>query len=313
MFEREVVFREIKGYPMAHASTIVQVDDGDILVAWYAGYYEGAPNQAIFLSRLSSGEWSKPVKVVDTPGKPDGNPVFFKDRLGRVYLYYVTMHGGWWETCDIRYVVSRDGGYTWSCPRVFHEELGWMIRNEPVRLSTGEIVFPIYDERDWSSLFLVSRDEGRTWVQSNKLVSRPGNIQPAVVELGDGSLLAYMRTGGRGGHIWQSRSFDHGLTWTAPTSTRFRNPNSAVDLVKLSDGSLLLAFNDSSTSRTPLSLTLSEDDGWTWRYYRIVERGEGEYSYPSLLEGRDGLIHLVYTNDRRNIAHVVFDLDWVKS
>jgi len=311
MFRKEVIFKTIRGYPRSHASTIVQANNGDILVAWYAGDYEGAANQAIFLSRLTDGKWSPPLKVVDTPGKPDGNPVLFKKKTGEIYLYYVVMHGRGWETCDIRYVMSNDQGFSWSPMKIFHKELGWMIRNEPIYLSTGEIIFPIYDERDWSSIFLVSKDEERTWIQSNKLISRPGNIQPAVVELSDRSLLAFMRTSGKGGYIWYSRSFNHGLTWTNPKHTNFKNPNSAIDLIKLSNGSLLLAFNDSFNSRTPLSLILSEDEGETWKYYKVIEKREGEYSYPSLLEDKDGLIHLVYTNNRKNIAHVVFNLDWL--
>src|SRR5688500_6720667 len=47
----------------AHSSAICALPSGDLLAVWYGGSREGAPDVALFTSRLPAGksEWSKPV------------------------------------------------------------------------------------------------------------------------------------------------------------------------------------------------------------------------------------------------------------
>lgn len=76
--------------------------------------------------------------------------------------------------------------------------------------------------------------------------------------------------------------------------------------------------------RAPLTLCLSEDGGRTFPLRRVVEEGPGtclsnnaldgknqELSYPAMVEGPDGRLHLAYTFHRRAIKYVVLDADWV--
>jgi predicted neuraminidase len=90
------------------------------------------------------------------------------------------------------------------------------------------------------------------------------------------------------------------------------NPNAGTDMIRLISGNLLLAFNNSKTGRTPLSLAISEDGGASWKVVKDVESDPGEYSYPSLCQGSDGVIHLTYTFRRETIKHVGFIEDWLK-
>lgn len=311
MFRKTIIFSEIRGYPHSHASTVVALENGDLLAAWYSGDYEGAGNQSIFISRFVIREeiWTIPRIAAGTQGFPDGNPVLFLDRNSILWLYFVTMYGRGWDTCRVKRMFSQDQGNAWSHPEILINELGYMTRNKPI-YARRTLVFPIYDERDWSSLFLLSEDGGRSWRFSEKIRSPGGCIQPAVVELSDGRLLAYMRTGG-GGAALRSFSEDGGLSWTTPTRAGIKNPNSALDLVKVSSRALVVAYNDSTSRRTPLVVALSEDEGETWTCKRAIERGEGESSYPSLAKGSDGIIHMTYTYERRRIAHVCFDMEWL--
>ena len=161
------------------------------------------------------------------------------------------------------------------------------------------------------------------------IVSTPKNEQPAVVQLADGSLLAYMRTGGTGGSCWASRSFDFGRTWTPAEPGPFKNPNSAMAMIRLASGNLVAVYNDSADHnyRTPLNAALSLDDGATWPFIRSLETRPGrfnylgvsvdgqdnvEYSYPAIAQSRDGLIHIVYTNDRENIKHLACNETWLQ-
>ena len=54
--------------------------------------------------------------------------------------------------------------------------------------------------------------------------------------------------------------------------------------------------------RTPLTLALSRD-GLHWQEVLTLEEGEGEFSYPSIIEGCDGSLHIVYTWNRRKIKY----------
>jgi predicted neuraminidase len=48
-------------------------------------------------------------------------------------------------------------------------------------------------------------------------------------------------------------------------------------------------------------------DGTSWHGALVLEDGPGEYSYPALIQTRDGLVHVTYTWRRERIKHVVID------
>jgi predicted neuraminidase len=157
-------------------------------------------------------------------------------------------------------------------------------------------------------------DVDSAWTESNIVSTgegfKKGNIEPAIVELGDGTLLMYMRSGSRT-CVWQSRSSDGGLTWTPPIKTSLPNPDSAVELCGLWDGRIMLALNNSPDTRNPLSIAISEDDCKTWLGFRALEDGPGSFSYPAAIQTDDGLIHITYTYKREGIKHVTIDPAWI--
>ncbi len=158
-----------------------------------------------------------------------------------------------------------------------------------------------------------------TWTEGGRIKSPRGNIQPAIVQLSDRSLLAYCRRGGgygrdEVGFVVRSTSRDGGRTWATGVDSPFPNPNAAVDLIRLRSGSLLLVCNPSMNARTPLTVALSEDEGKTWPYRRNVVEGPGDFAYPSAFQARDGSIRLVFTSHGRTVVnHAVFDENWVRS
>ena len=79
-------------------------------------------------------------------------------------------------------------------------------------------------------------------------------------------------------------------------------------------GRLLLAYNPQTANRNKLALALSRDAGASWSAPRLVEDATGgeEFSYPALLQGRDGTIHLAYTWQRKAIKHVSFAPSWLE-
>lgn len=308
-----------------HASTIVELQNGDFLAAWWEGSYETADDVVVSASRLKHGSesWSEPFVLADTYGKPEGNPVLFVSPNGRAWLFYMTMFGKWWNTCKIKYKTSEDDGYTWSNPAFLVDRIGLMLRNKPITLSSGRIVLPIYNESSIDdkennySLMLLSDDEGKNWRFSEPIRSSPPNLQPSVIERSDGSLLAYCRyyvypVPGKEGRIWQSISKTAGESWSVATRSLFQNPNAGIDMVKTFKGNVVLAFNDSTEKRNPLAIALSEDNGLSWSFKRTMESDPGTFDYPAIIQSRESLIHLTYSYNHLSIKHVTFDEDWVQ-
>ena len=199
-----------------------------------------------------------------------------------------------------------------------YQRLGWMPRVHPVVLPSGRWLLPLYTDTYSVSLMGISDDEGKTWKASKPMIGW-GNIQPAIVRKKDGTLVAYMRENGVTEHIRMSESKDDGMTWSPVTSTEFANPGAGVDVVGLSDGNWVLIYNDSAKGRHTLAVSLSDDEGKTWKWTRHIEKVEkdrGSFHYPSITQGADGTIHASYTWNKpkqgSSIHHAAFNEAWIR-
>jgi len=290
-------------------------------VTWYGGSYESSDDEALFMARRKNGarEWEPPRMLLRNPAAPVGNAVIFLDQRQRVWIVWgrlegtqpLTAHTGW-ERTRLFYRISKDNGNTWSEDQLFPmDTTGWLPRNLPIQLASGELVLPLSDERDHRDLsfFVITKDAGATWVLSaNVPNAQSQGEQPAVAQRPDGSLLAFLRTGPR---LLQSESFDGGMSWSPAKSTEFKNPDAAISLRALRNGHLILAWNNQERGRSPLHIARSTDGGKTWGDPLMLESNPGEYSYPSIFQTSDGLIHVVYTYRRYSIKHVAFNEDWL--
>jgi predicted neuraminidase len=194
-----------------------------------------------------------------------------------------------------------------------------MVRGRPIVLSNGEYLLPVYHETgadreivgpDSTSLFLRYNAKTRLWTETGAIRSTRGNIQPAVVEIGaKGHLIAYSRRGGgygkeSSGYIIRAESTDYGQSWTEGKDSAFANPNSAIEFLKLRNGHLLLVYNDSMSSRTPLTAALSTDGGKTFAHRKNIGEGKNSFAYPYAIQTRDGKIRVVYTSDQRSVINM---------
>ncbi len=317
----ELIFEKIPGAPNHHASSIIEAPNGDLLVTWYGGSYESSDDEALFMARRKKGQrtWDAPVMLWRDLKQPVGNAVIFTDQRNRVWIIWGRMeakqpllaHTGW-ERTRLLYRISDDNGYHWSADKLFPmDTTGWLPRNLAIKLTTGELVVPLSDERNNTDLsfFVITKDSGATWTRSNIIPNAQSQgEQPTVAQRMDGSLLAYLRTGPR---LLQTESFDKGITWTPAKLTELKNPDAAISLCSLKNGSLILAWNNQEHGRSPLHIARSTDGGNTWSTPIALESNPGEYSYPSVVQTSDGLIHVIYTYRRYSIKHVVFNEDWL--
>lgn len=300
-----------------HPSSITELDNGDLLLAYYGGGGEYETETAVYGSRLKRGSkrWSKPVVLAANPMYSMGNPVIWQAPDSRVWLFFVVRPGETWSTSRIGTKTSDDRGRTWSDTFMVTFDEGTMVRSRPIVLSDGHYLLPIYHETgadtektgaDTSSIFLRFDPVTKQWTHSNKVFSRMGNLQAGVVELEPGHLLALCRRGGDyepgdDGYVVKTESRDGGRTWSAGVETDFPNPNASVELIKLASGNLLFIYNHSMHERTPLRAVLSTDGGRTWPRKLDLAAGEGSFSYPTAIQTRDGKIHVTYTSDERTV------------
>ena len=94
------------------------------------------------------------------------------------------------------------------------------------------------------------------------------------------------------------------------------NNNSGTDAVTLKDGRQLLVYNhvlpDSTWvkgkgPRTPLNVAVSKD-GKKWYAALVLEDSPiSQYSYPSVIQSKDGMVHIVYTWRRERVKYVKID------
>lgn len=177
--------------------------------------------------------------------------------------------------------------------------LGWFTRAHPHITPAGRLIVGLYSDGFSVSLAAYTDDLGATWSVSEPIVGG-ANIQPSFARRRDGSLLAFMRDNGpppKRVHV--SSSPDNGQTWSPVTDhPQLANPGAGLELTNLRDGRMLVAYNDTEQGRHQLAVAVSGDDGLTFPHKRYIEKAEpgaGRYHYPSVIQTRDGLIHLTYS------------------
>ncbi len=316
--------------PYKHPASATELANGDLYLVYYGGQGEYARDTTVFGARLRKGAttWEAPVPIARDPFRSVGNGVVWQAPDGLVWLFYVVRFGDTWSTSRIQAKVSRDMAQTWSDAFPLALEAGMMVRNSPIVLHDGSYLLPVYyeDGNDTESVgprstsrFLRYDPKTQVWESLGEIRSPRGNIQPAVVELSPGHLVAYARRGGGygptdNGWLVRAESRDGGRTWSEGRDSSFPNPNSAVDFLKLSSGALLLVYNDHMWKRTPLMLALSDDGDRSYPVKKALASGENSYAYPVAFQARDGRIHVVYTSDSRKVInHATFSEAWIRS
>jgi predicted neuraminidase len=160
----------------------------------------------------------------------------------------------------------------------------------------------------------ISDDSGKTWYASQPLAGF-GSIQPTVLRRNDGSLVAYMRENGPLKHIRVCESKDEGISWGKVGAIDLPNPGAGIDAVRLDDGRWLLVYNDTTRGRNSLAVSISNDEGKSWKWTRHLEHADkGSYHYPAVIQSKDHRVHVVYSyspESGQTIKHAAFDVDWV--
>jgi predicted neuraminidase len=304
----EFIF-ETAPFASCHATTIVETNSG-LVAAWFGGTREGAADVEIWLSRRVGDQWTPPVEVANGV-QPDGkplpcwNPVLFQPKTGPLRLFYKVgpSPSKWWGMER----TSTDDGQTWSEAAPLPEGMLGPVKNKPVELPNGDVLCGTSTESaaGWQVHF-ERRTPAGVWSATPALNDGKeiGAIQPSILFLGGDRLRALGRT--KQGRLFEIASENLGATWGKMSLLDVPNPNSGTDAVTLRDGRHLLVYNHTPKGRTPLNVALSRD-GVAWQPALVLESEPGEYSYPAVIQTRDGKIHITYTWKRQRVRHVVLD------
>lgn len=293
-------------FPSCHASTIVETDNG-FLASWFGGTYERHPDVCIYTSENIDGKWSVPALVADgimndTLRYPCWNPVLFKRTDGDIVLYYKIGPNPreWWGL----YKVSTDQGATWSEEVKIPDMLLGPIKNKPELLKDGTILYPTSFETSekWDIYVETSTQDLTDWRKIEIDNNGFNAIQPTVLFHEDGKIQMLCRSKEK--KIVETWSADQGKSWSPVTATELLNNNSGIDAVSLKNGLHLLICNPVEKGRNKLVVLVSAD-GKSWKEMIVLENApEGEFSYPAIIEAKDGTIHITYTYNRVKVKYV---------
>lgn len=313
LIRQEFVFADVP-FPSCHASTVLPLDDGKVLVAWFGGTHEKHEDVGVWVSVRDNDRWSFPQEVANGVQHADKrypcwNPVLMMQPTGEISLFYKVGPNPreWWGMV----ITSSDGGYTWSIPRRLPEDILGPVKNKAIFLKESSWLCPSSTEHDgWKVHMEITDDFGATWKRIGPIDGGEIQaIQPTILRH-EGKLQLLCRSKKSG--IVESWSEDQGLNWSPLKPTDLPNPNSGIDGVSMGPTEHYLVFNPTSTpegewggDRHPLVLGVSTD-GANWKILHTLESMPGEYSYPAIAASKDGYLHITYTYKREKIKHVVY-------
>ncbi|MBN1807371.1 MAG: SUMF1/EgtB/PvdO family nonheme iron enzyme [Sedimentisphaerales bacterium] len=341
-----------------HDPALVDCPNGDLLAIWYSCLDEPGRELTILASRLRYGtdEWEPASLFWDAPDRNDHAPALWFDGRNTIYHFNGLSAAATWGNLATIMRTSVDSGATWSKARLINPEHG--LRHMPVesvfQTKEGFLILPcdaVTGGRGGTAVH-VSRDGGTTWIDHGQGKPDPSfesgskgawvaGIHAGVVQLRDGSLMAFGRGNNIDNRMPMSISKDMGRIWTYSAS-EFPPIGGGQRLVlrRLIEGPILLiSFTDRKGMVIPdaagnkrrvfgMFAALSFDEGKTWPCKRLITAGgpakkiegggnTGEFTmddthaepkgYLAATQTPNGLIHLISSKQ-----HYVFNLAWIK-
>ncbi len=194
---------------------------------------------------------------------------------------------------------------------------GWETRTTPVSInlpnSHQRLLLPLYSDGLNFSLVIYSDDDGKTWHYANTPIASRAGIQPSIVQLPNGDLIAFMRNNAgviNLNRVLMSRSCDNGLSWSPAVpvmASGLTNESASLSATLLnkgqyaSDPAVLLVFNPDQKRQilNAAIATVKSDDTLNWQKPITLESStvnNTTFEYPSAIQSNTGVVAISFSH-----------------
>lgn len=318
--------RKFQGCP-----TIAVTRNGRIYLGWYSGGVRepDMDNYNLLVYSDDGRSWSDPILVIPSNREkyihaldiqlwispdnrlyvywvqnsvkpaPDKMPVYPASQPAVIsdgFLFDDFEHAEWMICCE-----NPDAdNIQFSKPKYLYKGF---LRCKPLVLQNGSWLHFNYNQLDTRYGCSVSRDRGQSFTYyygSKKILTQFDEAM--AYERMDGSVRMLARSSV--GELAESISYNGGKTWSEAKLSGIANPGTRFFVSRTPSGRILLINNDCRTNRTNMTVYLSEDDGATWKYKRLIDN-RNWVSYPDA-DFYNGKIYMVYDRDRLGAKEILF-------
>lgn len=311
--------------------TIAVTKGGRIYCGWYSGGI-GEPHMRNYNLLIYSDDqgktWSKPLLVIPSSCTlkihaldiqlfidPDGAlhvlwvqnnvlteeeplPKLAKNQPGVSadgYHFYDFKHSEWEVVCHN----PDDYEPLFSEPRFLYNGF---LRCKPTFLQNGDWLCFAYDQLTDCYGYYISHDSGKTFTHYYGAKKIDTFFDEGMAyQLDNGTIRMFARN--HYGRLSECESKDNCITWSDTKLSDIVHADSRFFVKKLPSGRIILITNDDK-ARRKLSVSLSEDDGITWKYKKCIDQRDN-LSYPDA-DFSDGKIYLTYDRGRTTEKEILF-------
>lgn len=315
--DREVLFAPGEaGSGNYRIPAIVTAMNGDLVAVIDARRTSAADLQhirdidiAIRRSNSNGKRWSSVKFVTDYPdGQVASDAALIVDReTEEIFLIYnyldhdleINKTRPSKTAVNYRYRVrsSKDHGKTWSEPTDIRDDIVpnhvgdrdfiFVTSGRGIQTKDGTLIHTLTHVGRGGYLF-GSEDHGKTWKLLDAQSYSPAN-ENKIVELGNGDWMINARNGGGARYVHISEN--KGGRWKGEKAVDLPDPSCNAEPImytRKKDGydkdRLLFVNAHSAEGRKNLVLSLSYDNGKTWKYKKCIERGSSGYSSITICE-----------------------------
>ncbi len=305
--------------------------DGRVLLAWteFTGDGRSDWSGARLSARISSDQgesWGERFILQNNIGAMNVmEPDLLRLKSGKVLFLFCRKNSP--ADCAPMARLSRDDAKTFSAPVAMaitpSPSYTAFNHDRAIQLRGGRVLMPMFFTSDYRvdphirSRVYYSDDEGVSWRPGETVLDLPqskaGAQEPGVIELRDGRVMLWVRTDL--GRIYRAYSRDKGLTFSAlEPMAGLESPLSPQSIKRHPKrGDLILVWNNSPKTRTPLSTAVSRDEGIHWERVKVLdETPEATFAYTSIewLRDRALLSYYAGTNGGWSLRVRLLPLNW---
>ena len=257
--------------------------------------------------------WGEIATLLDQPGTFIRQPITVLNNGNWLLpVFYCRTQPGekWVGNDDVSAVkISSDGGKSWRDVAV-PESLGCVHMNITTQ-PDGKLIALFRSRWADNIYYSQSSDGGESWSIPEATLLPNNNSSIQVTTLASGELAL----------VFNNMSAEGALERRASLYDEIDDGDSSRKEPDTTGGKT--AFW--GAPRAPMTVAISADGGKSWPWLRNLDEGDGYcmtnnsldkrnrgFSYPSIKQGQDGMLHIAYTYFRQAIKYVRVSADWVK-